>query len=230
MIPIEAAPGDIEQTDGGFGVRGIASAGVSWAQVATAAEDGTASAEGRPAPLLEELDFKQGQSSFPFGSHIAVVEVDLETGMVHQRRHVAVDHCGKILNPMLVAGQQHGGIAQGISQALFERVTFDDGNPTTGNLASYVIPSAADLCSFEVSNTETPTFLNPLGAKGIGESGTIGSTPAVHNAVIDAVSHLGVSHVDMPLTPEAVWRAVHDVADRDPQQSHQTEGPGLATV
>ena len=228
---LEAAPGDIEQTDGGFGVRGVASAGVSWAQVATAAEDGSATAEGTKAPLLEELDFKQGQSSFPFGSHIAVVEVDLDTGMVHQRRHVAVDDCGKILNPMLVAGQQHGGIAQGISQALFERVTFDDdGNPTTGNLASYVIPSAADLCSFEVSNTETPTFLNPIGAKGIGESGTIGSTPAVHNAVIDAISHLGVSHVDMPLTPEAVWRAVHDAAGRDPQQSHQTEGPGLATV
>ena len=129
--------------------------------------------------------------------------------MGHQLRHVAVDDCGKILNPMLVEGQQHGGIAQGISQALFELVAYDDdGNPTTGNLASYTIPTAADLCSFEASTTETPTHLNPLGAKGIGESGTIGSTPAVHNAVVDALSHLGVRHVDMPLTPQTVWRAV----------------------
>jgi aerobic carbon-monoxide dehydrogenase large subunit len=141
---------------------------------------------------------------------------------------VAVDDCGKILNPMLVAGQQHGGIAQGISQALFERVTFDeDGNPTTGNLASYTIPSAADLCSYEASNTETPTFLNPIGAKGIGESGTIGSTPAVHNAVVDAVSHLGVRHIDMPLTPEAVWRAIQGVSASDPGNRQQA-GPEYA--
>ena len=228
---LEAAPEDIEQTDGGFGVRGVATATVDWGRIATAAEDGSGNDDGRPAPMLEELDFKQGQSSFPFGSHIAVVDVDLDTGFVHLRRHVAVDDCGRILNPMLVSGQQHGGIAQGISQALFEHVTFDeDGNPTTGNLASYVIPSAADLCSFETSNTETPTHLNPIGAKGIGESGTIGSTPAVHNAVIDALSPLGVRHIDMPLTPEAVWRAVHDAGNRDPEQSHQSEGPGLATV
>jgi aerobic carbon-monoxide dehydrogenase large subunit len=110
---------------------------------------------------------------------------------------------------MLVEGQQHGGIAQGISQALYELVDYDaDANPTTANLTSYTIPTAADLCSFEASTTETPTHLNPLGAKGIGESGTIGSTPAVHNAVIDALSHLGVRHIDMPLTPERVWRAV----------------------
>ena len=230
---LEAAPEDIEQidtagTDGGFRVRGVADVTISWAQVAAAAEDGTGDTEGTKAPLREDLDFKQGQSSFPFGSHIAVVEVDLDTGMVRQRRHVAVDDCGRILNPMLVAGQQHGGIAQGISQALYERVTFDDdGNPTTGNLASYVIPSAADLCGFEVSNTETPTHLNPLGAKGIGESGTIGSTPAVHNAVIDAVSHLGVRHIDMPLTPEAVWRAVAGATADDPA-NRQPAGPEYA--
>lgn len=221
----EASPDDIEQSDTGFGVRGVADRVVTWAQIASAAEDGSGQEDGAAGPMLEELDFKQGQSSFPFGSHIAVVEVDLDTGMVHQRRHVAVDDCGRILNPMLVAGQQHGGIAQGISQALFERVTFDeDGNPTSGNLASYVIPSAADLCSFEVSNTETPTHLNPLGAKGIGESGTIGSTPAVHNAVVDAVSHLGVRHIDMPLTPEAVWRAIEGAQGGDPA-NRQAAGP-----
>lgn len=206
---LEAGVDDIELTEQGLGVKGVADRVVSWSQAAAAAEDGTGSPDGTASALREELDFKQGQSSFPFGSHIAVVEVDLDTGFVTQLRHVAVDDCGRILNPMLVEGQQHGGIAQGISQALFELVSYDeDGNPTSGNLASYAIPTAADLCSFEASTTETPTHLNPLGAKGIGESGTIGSTPAVHNAVVDALSHLGVRHVDMPLTPQAVWRAV----------------------
>ena len=230
---LEASTDDIEQVaEGGFGVRGVADRMVTWAQVATAAEDGSGADDGKAAPLMEELDFKQGGSSFPFGSHIAVVEVDLDTGMVRQRVHVAVDDAGRILNPMLVTGQQHGGIAQGIAQALYERVTFDeDGNPTSGNLASYVIPSAADLCSFEVSNTETPTPLNPIGAKGIGESGTIGSTPAVHNAVVDALSHLGVRHIDMPLTPETVWRAIAgasggDPADRSPAGPEYAGEPG----
>jgi carbon-monoxide dehydrogenase large subunit len=124
-------------------------------------------------------------------------------------RHVAVDDCGRILNPLLVAGQQHGGIAQGAAQAIFEEVVYDaDGNPVTSNLADYAIPSAAELPSFEVSNTQTDSPRNPLGAKGIGESGTIGSTPAIQNAVIDAISHLGVTHVDMPCTAERVWRAI----------------------
>jgi carbon-monoxide dehydrogenase large subunit len=138
-----------------------------------------------------------------------VAEVDVETGRARLVRHVAVDDCGRILNPMLVEGQVHGGIAQGVAQALFEEVRYDEeGNCVTGTLASYAMPSAADLPGFETMHTETPTPLNPLGAKGIGESGTIGSTPAVHNAVVDALAHLGVTHVDMPLTPERVWRAI----------------------
>jgi aerobic carbon-monoxide dehydrogenase large subunit len=137
------------------------------------------------------------------------VEVDTDTGKVELLRHIAVDDCGKILNPMLVRGQQHGGIAQGAAQALYEWVRYDaDGNPVTGTLVDYSIPSAAELPSFETYNTETPTFRNPLGAKGIGESGTIGSTPAIQNAVVDAVSHLGVRHIDMPTTPERVWAAI----------------------
>lgn len=225
---LEAAVEDIEHSDDGFGVRGIGGPAIGWAQIAAASEDGSGLEDGNPRAMREDLDFSQGRSSFPFGSHIAVVEVDLDTGMVRPRRHIAVDDCGRVLNPMLVAGQQHGGIAQGISQALFERVTFDeDGNPTTGNLASYTIPTAADLCSYEVSNTETPTFLNPIGAKGIGESGTIGSTPAVHNAVVDAVSHLGVRHIDMPLTPEAVWRAIRAASGSDPGTRPQA-GPEYA--
>ncbi len=126
-------------------------------------------------------------------------------------RHIAVDDCGKILNPMLVTGQQHGGIAQGAAQALYEIVAYDDdGNPITSNLMDYAMPSAAELISFETSNTETPSPRNPLGAKGIGESGTIGSTPAIHNAVVDALSHLGVKHIDMPLTAERVWSAIQE--------------------
>jgi aerobic carbon-monoxide dehydrogenase large subunit len=120
-----------------------------------------------------------------------------------------VDDCGTVLNPLIVAGQQHGGVASGIAQALYEHVVFDpDGNPQTTTLADYAMPSAAEYPSFEVHSTETPTPLNPLGAKGIGESGTIGSTPAVHNAVCDALAHLGVRHLDMPCTPERVWRAI----------------------
>ncbi len=128
---------------------------------------------------------------------------------------VAVDDCGRILNPMLAEGQVHGGLAQGIAQALFEEFAYDaDGTPLTSTLADYLIPSAAELPSYETAHTETPTPLNPLGAKGIGESGTIGSTPAVQNAVVDAVAHLGVRHIDMPLTPERVWRAIQEARRR----------------
>jgi carbon-monoxide dehydrogenase large subunit len=138
-----------------------------------------------------------------------VVEVDSETGGVEILRHVAVDDCGRILNPMLVRGQQHGGIAQGIAQVLYEHVQYDaDANPQTGNLMDYLMPSAAEMPSFETANTQTDSPRNPLGAKGIGESGTIGSTPAMHNAVVDAVSHLGVTHIDMPCSPERVWGAL----------------------
>jgi carbon-monoxide dehydrogenase large subunit len=140
-----------------------------------------------------------------------VVEVDAETGKVRLLRHVAVDDCGTVLAPLLVEGQQHGGIAAGVGQALFEEVSFDaDGNPVTSNLADYGIPTAAELPSFETHSTQTPTPLNPLGAKGIGEAATIGATPAVQNAVIDAVAHLGVRHIDLPCTPERVWATIRD--------------------
>ncbi len=164
-----------------------------------------------PGILAAEDDFEQAGSTFPFGAHIAVVEVDLDTGEVRVVRHVAVDDCGTVLNPLLVQGQQHGGVAAGIGQALYEEVRHDDaGNPLTANLADYGIPTAAELPSFDVRSTETPSPLNPLGAKGIGEAATIGSTPAVQNAVIDALAHLGVRHLDMPCTSERVWRAIRD--------------------
>jgi carbon-monoxide dehydrogenase large subunit len=203
MLEVDAE--DVELVEGGFAVAGAPDRSVSWSEVVVATDDGAIHAEGR---------FRQRGSTFPFGAHVAVVEVDAATGAVRLLRHVAVDDCGRILNPVLVRGQQHGGLGQGIAQALFEEVRYDEsGNPVTSTLATYQMPSAADLPAFEASNTETPTDLNPLGAKGIGESATIGSTPAVQNAVVDALSHLGVRHIDLPLTPERVWRALHGRAD-----------------
>jgi carbon-monoxide dehydrogenase large subunit len=211
---LESSAEDIVAGDGGVHVAGVPSKGLSWAELAVASRDASKLPEGlEPEPLRHELDFDGTDSTFPFGAHVSVVEVDVETGDVKMLRHVAVDDCGRILNPLLVKGQQHGGIAQGAAQALYEWVQFDpDGNPVTSNLADYAIPSAAELCSFEVSNTQTDSPRNPLGAKGIGESGTIGSTPAIHNAVVDAVSHLGVTHIDMPCTAERVWQAIQSAS------------------
>lgn len=209
---LEADVADVVLHDGGrVGVAGVPARALSWAELALAATDPAKLAPDMEPGLAHALDFDQGEATYPFGAHISVVEVDTETGDVSLIRHVAVDDCGRILNPLLVRGQQHGGIAQGIAQALFEGVTYDtDGNPLTANLMDYTMPSAAELCDFEAVNTETPTPLNPLGAKGIGESGTIGSTPAVQNAVIDALAHLGVRHIDMPLSPQRVWTALRD--------------------
>lgn len=174
----------------------------SWAEVVAAAGGGTIEAEAsRGAP----------QSTYPFGAHVAVVDVDTETGLVRLRRHVACDDAGRILNPLLAEGQRHGGIAQGAAQVLCEEVRYDaDGNPQTTNLMDYGMISAAELPSFELVGLETRTWVNPLGAKGIGESGTIGATPAVQSAVCDALAHLGVRHIDLPCTPERVWRAIQE--------------------
>ena len=203
---LEASADDIVVGEGALQVAGVPAKSISWADLATAAVE-----QEIEGGLAHELDFDGTDATYPFGSHVAVVEIDRETGHVELLRHVAVDDCGTILNPMLVNGQQHGGIAQGIAQALWEHVQYDeDANPVTASLMDYLMPSAAELPSFEVSNTETASPRNPLGAKGIGESGTIGSTPAVHNAVCDAFAHLGIEHVDMPCTPQAVWRALQD--------------------
>jgi aerobic carbon-monoxide dehydrogenase large subunit len=209
---LEASPDDIVVGGGGLHVAGVPAAALSWGELAAASRDASKLPDGlEPGPLRHELDFDGTDSTFPFGAHVSVVEVDTETGQVTMLRHVAVDDCGRILNPLLVNGQQHGGIAQGAAQALYEWMQYDDdGNPLTATLMNYSIPSAAELCSFEVSNTQTDSPRNPLGAKGIGESGTIGSTPAIHNAVVDALSHLGVTHLDMPCTSERVWRAIQD--------------------
>ncbi|WP_067433268.1 xanthine dehydrogenase family protein molybdopterin-binding subunit [Nocardioides jensenii] len=199
---LEASPDDIEVGDDGLRVAGVPTPVYSWRELgAEAAERGVS--------LRADLDVPQAGATFPFGAHVSVVEVDTETGHVVPLRHVAVDDCGRILNPTIVVGQQHGGIAQGMSQALWEQFVYDDsGQPVTSTFADYQMPTSADTISFEASNTETPTDLNELGAKGIGESGTLGSTPAVQSAVIDALSNLGVRHIDIPCTPQRVWRAI----------------------
>jgi carbon-monoxide dehydrogenase large subunit len=200
---LEANVDDIifEAGEGRFHVVGSPQAGLSWAELAKTAKDQTLMAEatyGAPAP------------TFPFGVHIVVVEVDTETGGVSIQRAIACDDAGRIINPLLAEGQLHGGLAQGLAQGLLEEIRYDEaGNLLTSTLADYPAISAVELPSFELVFTETPTPHNPLGAKGIGESGTIGSTPALQNAVVDALSHLGVRHIDMPTTPERVWSAIN---------------------
>lgn len=209
---LEVSPEDVELKEGRFGVVGVPGSGVDWRAVAVAAHDPKILPEDIKPGLKEDLDFLQDDATFPFGAHICVVEVDAETGATNVLKHIAVDDCGRIINPLLAEGQVHGGIAQGLAQALFEEVVFDaEGNPVTASLLDYAVPMATEMPELVTAHTVTPTPLNPLGVKGIGESGTIGSTPAVQNAVIDAVSHLGVRHIDMPLTAEKVWRAIRDV-------------------
>jgi len=201
---IEASEADLELDPerGTWQVRGDPATGLSWAEIAQHAG---------PDGLSADVRFTASAPTFPFGTHLAVVEVDVETGKATLVRHVTVDDAGKIVNPVLAEGQRHGGIAQGAAQALFEEVRYDaDGNPLTSTLADYAAITATELPSFELVASETPTTINPLGVKGIGEAGTIGSTPAVQNAVIDAVSHLGVRHIEMPASPERVWAAISE--------------------
>ena len=209
------AEADVTAADGCLGTAGPGGRAVSWSDVARAAADPARLPPGTEPGLTSEETFRQRDATFPFGAHVAVVEVDIETGFATLLRHIAVDDCGRILNPLLVDGQVHGGLAQGIGQALYEGVEYDENaTPLTGSLATYGMPTAVELPSFETAHTETPTALNPLGVKGVGESATVGSTPAVQNAVVDAVSHLGVRHVDMPATPERIWRAIAEARRR----------------
>jgi carbon-monoxide dehydrogenase large subunit len=205
---LEADEADVvlDKEQGAFHVSGTPSLSKSWGELAGAAETDSDLPDG----LAHGEYYAVPGATFPFGCHIAVVEVDTETGQVRHLRHVACDDAGKVLNPMLLEGQIHGGVAQGTAQALLEEISYDsDGNPKTANLADYAFISAAELPSVEVVHMETPTFINAIGAKGIGESGTIGSTPAVQSAVIDAVTHLGVTHIDMPCTAQRVWQALN---------------------
>ena len=201
---LEANEADVvlDKGRGVFHVAGTPAVSKTWADLAVAEK-------GNGGLKHDDVIGVPG-ATFPFGAHVAVVEVDTETGRVKHLRQVACDDAGKVLNPMLLDGQIHGGVAQGVAQALLEEVLYDaDGNPTTSNLADYGFISAVELPSVEVVHMETPTPVNAIGAKGIGESGTIGSTPAIQSAVVDAVSHLGVKHIEMPCTAERVWRAIN---------------------
>jgi carbon-monoxide dehydrogenase large subunit len=207
---LEASAADIElDADRGvFHVAGVPTRTVSWAQLASSL-DGA----GRLGELAVEEDFQPSGPTWPFGVHLAVVDVDTETGRVQLRRMVCVDDCGTVMNPLLVDGQRHGGIAQGVAQALMEEFAYDDrANPVTDNFVTYSPISAAEVPLFELVTLETPTPVNSLGAKGIGESGTIGATSAVHNAVLDALAPLGVRDVGMPTTSERVWRAIREAS------------------
>ena len=201
---LEASAADLRLEGGEFHVAGVPAKSLTWAALASALDG-----DGRLAELAMEEEFKPDSPTWPFGTHVAVVEVDTETGLTKLIRMVCVDDCGTVLNPLLVEGQRHGGVAQGVAQALCEEFAYDeDANPVTDNFFTYAIISAADVPPIELVGMATPTPINPLGAKGIGESGTIGSTPAVHNAVIDAMSGLGIRHLDMPATPMKVWEAI----------------------
>jgi CO/xanthine dehydrogenase Mo-binding subunit len=205
---LEAAPEDIEFTGSGFGVRGAPDRVKTLAEIAGEAYSGALPDE--IGTGLEAIDFfKPDQETFPFGADVVMAEVDKETGSVTLLKYVTVDDCGRVISPMLVEGQVHGGLAQGIAQALYEEVVYDEqGQLVTGSLMDYAVPKADQLPSFSLDRTETTTPVNPLGAKGIGELATIGSTPAVASAVVDALAPLGVTHVDIPLKPERLWSII----------------------
>jgi aerobic carbon-monoxide dehydrogenase large subunit len=205
---LEASAEDIvlDAAAGGFHVVGSPTPVLSWKELAAAVD-----AQGRLEELHAAEVFKADGPTFPFGAHVAVVEVDTEIGTVELRRLVAVDDAGNIVNPVIAEGQVHGGVATGVAQALFEEFVYDEeGNPLTASFLGYAFPSAAELPSWDVVEMKTPTPLNALGAKGIGESGTIGATPAVQSAVVDALAPFGVRHVEMPANGERVWRALQD--------------------
>jgi len=206
---LEAAPDDVEFLGGRFSVKGSPDRGKTFAEVSLAAYLAHKMPPGMEPGLEATTFFDPSNFTFPFGTHIAVVEVDVETGRTTLLRYVAVDDVGNVINPMIVDGQLHGGIAQGVAQALWEGATYDEsGQLTTGSLMDYGLPRADQIPKFETDRTVTPTPVNPLGVKGVGEAGTIAATPAVANAVMDALSPFGVTHVDLPLTPQKVWKAV----------------------
>ena len=207
---LEAAADDIEFADGGAHVAGSPEKSITWAEIAEVAYQPHRLPEGMEGGMEASSVFSPANATWPFGSHLALVEVDETTGDVELLNYWAMDDCGNVINPMIVDGQIHGGLAQGISQAMFEDAIFDeDGNLLTTALLDYPIPTAGDLPSFQLDRTVTPTDVNPMGVKGIGEAGTIGSAQTIVNAVVDALAHHGVKHIDMPLRPKRVWQAIH---------------------
>jgi aerobic carbon-monoxide dehydrogenase large subunit len=217
---LEVSPDDLEWDDGRWAVRGDPDQGKTIGEIAFAAFAAHDLPDGVEPSIDSDATYDPDNFSFPHGTHLCAVEVDTETGRVSIRSYVAVDDVGVVVNPLIVEGQVHGGIVQGIAQALFEEAAYDSsGNLVTASLADYLVPSAADLPHLTTARTSTPSTLNPLGVKGVGEAGTIASTPAVVNAIIDALRPLGVTDVPMPCTPERVWRAMSET-----NASNETNG------
>ncbi|MDQ3484463.1 MAG: molybdopterin-dependent oxidoreductase, partial [Actinomycetota bacterium] len=211
---LEASPDDVEFAAGAFSVRGTDQA-KTMAEVAFAAFAAHDLPDGVEPTLEGDATIDPNTFSYPHGTHLCATEVDTETGQVTIRKYVCVDDIGKVVNPLIVEGQVHGGVVQGIAQALFEEAVYDEsGTLITGSFTDYLVPSAADLPTMVTDRTETPATTNPLGVKGVGEAGTIASTPAVVNAAVDALRPYGVDDITMPLSPHRVWRAIQDGADR----------------
>jgi aerobic carbon-monoxide dehydrogenase large subunit len=230
---LEASEDDLEFSAGRFTVRGT-DKGMAIGEVAFAALQAHNYPEGVEPSLDSDATFDPEAFSFPHGTHLAAMEVDTETGRATLRQYVCVDDVGNAVNPLLVEGQVHGGLAQGIAQALFEEANYDEqGTLVNGTFVDYTLPSAADLPSFTTDRTETPSTTNPLGVKGVGEAGTIASTPAIVNGVLDAVRHLGVADVEMPCTPQRVWRAIQAAQGRATQETPvdtHSPGAGLGSI
>ena len=211
---LEAAPEDIRFADDEAHVAGSPYHKVSWSDIALNAYQPHLLPEGVEGGLESAVVFSPANATWPFGTHLALVEVDAETGNIEILRYLAMDDCGNVINPMIVDGQVHGGIAQGIGQALFEEAVYDaEGNLLSASMMDYPLPTAADLPTFELDRTVTPTDINPMGVKGIGEAGTIGSAQTLVNAVVDALAPLGVKHIDMPMRPKKVWQAIQDAQE-----------------
>jgi len=224
---LEANRDDIEFTAGRFGVRGT-DQGLTLAEIAFATFSAHNLPDGFEPSLDSDATFDPVNFNYPHGTHLAAIEVDTETGEVDLRNYVCVDDIGNVINPMLVDGQVHGGLAQGIAQALFEEAVYDEsGTLVTGSFVDYLLPSAADLPSFTTARTETPATTNALGVKGVGEAGTIASTPAIINGVLDALRHFGVTDIRMPASPSRVWTALQEAKLRQDSSTSSTQTGGI---
>ena len=207
---LEAAEGDLEFTEGRFTVRGT-DKGMALTEIALAAFAAHNLPDGVEPSLDSEATYDPVNFSFPHGTHLCAAEVDTETGAVKLRKYVAVDDVGNIINPLIVSGQVHGGLVQGIAQALWEEAVYDDaGTLVSASFVDYTMPSAVDVISFDIDHTTSPSTTNTLGTKGVGEAGTIASTPAVVNAIVDALRPMGIHDITMPCTPQRVWSAIRE--------------------
>ena len=228
---LEANPDDLDFSGGSFRVKGSPGSAKSIQEIAFAAFSAHDLPDGMEPSLDSDATFDPENFSFPHGTHLCAVDVDTETGRSTIRKYVCVDDIGEVINPLIAEGQVHGGLAQGIAQALYEEAVYDpDGNLTTGTFVDYLVPSAADLPTFVTDRTVSPSTTNPLGVKGVGEAGTIASTPAVVNAIVDALRPWGIHDVQMPCTPERVWRAIHEGAEKSDRAAAGTTAYGGAST